>query len=82
MVLRARHRLSQGQLSTVLEPFIGRKVHPSTISQWENGATPITVDLLGAYAAAFELGIGDIIRSAGLDKPVTRDGGLECQPAA
>ena len=67
-VLRARHKLSQEQLAIALEPYFGRAPHTSTISAWENGLTSISVELLSAYAGAFEIGIGDIIRSAGLDR--------------
>lgn len=55
-------------MAEVLEPLIGRKVHASTMSAWEKGATPITVELLGIYATEFEIGIGEIIRRAGLDE--------------
>ncbi len=67
-VLRIRAKQSQPQVAEAIAADWGSTVHASTISAWENGTSPITLRLLSCYARAFGVGIGDILRKAGLDE--------------
>lgn len=60
--LRARLKITQSELADRLGVTSG------TISKWENGLVPLTVDCLQRYATIFATSVVDIIRDAGLDE--------------